>query len=76
MKEDALFKIADEIKDQLLKEKVISLLKEPRLTMIEGDSKSVSFTASPASKRRHPIKKRLIAGLRLIGVIGRSRGGC
>jgi 7,8-dihydroneopterin 2',3'-cyclic phosphate phosphodiesterase len=53
MKEDALFKIADEIKDQPLKDKVISLLKEPRLTLIEGDSKSVSFAASPASKRRH-----------------------
>lgn len=53
MKEDALFKIADEIKDQQLREQVVSLLKEPRLTLLEGDSRSVSFTASPASKRRH-----------------------
>ncbi len=53
MKEDALFEIAEGIKDQSLKEKVIALLKEPRLSMLEGDSKSVSFSASPASKRRH-----------------------
>jgi 7,8-dihydroneopterin 2',3'-cyclic phosphate phosphodiesterase len=53
MKEDALFKIADEIKDLPLREKVISLLKDPRLTLMEGDSKSISFAASPASKRRH-----------------------
>jgi 7,8-dihydroneopterin 2',3'-cyclic phosphate phosphodiesterase len=53
MKEDVLFKIADEIKDQQLREKVVSLLKDPRLTLLEGDSKSVSFSSSPASKRRH-----------------------
>jgi 7,8-dihydroneopterin 2',3'-cyclic phosphate phosphodiesterase len=53
MKEETLLAMAEEIKDPLLKEKVISMLKEPRLTLMEGDSKSVSFSASPASKRRH-----------------------
>lgn len=53
MKEDALLKMAEEIKDPQLKEKVVSLLSDPRLTMLEGDPKSVSFSLSPASKRRH-----------------------
>jgi len=53
MKADALLKIAGEIKDQALREKVLSLLKDPRLSLMEGENKSVSFEDSPASKRRH-----------------------
>ncbi len=53
MKEDTLLRFAEEIKDPPLREKVTSMLREPRLTLIEGDSKSVTFTTSPASKRRH-----------------------
>ncbi|MBM5805285.1 MAG: HD domain-containing protein [Candidatus Verstraetearchaeota archaeon] len=53
MKEDALLKIANDIKDQNLREKVISLIKEPRLSMLEAPDKSTGFKDSPASKRRH-----------------------
>jgi 7,8-dihydroneopterin 2',3'-cyclic phosphate phosphodiesterase len=54
MKEDALLNIANEIKDQALKERVITLLKEPRLSMIDtSEFRSTSFKESPASKRRH-----------------------
>jgi len=53
MKEDALLKIADDIKDQDLRENVISLIKEPKLSMLEVSDKSTGFKESPASKRRH-----------------------
>jgi len=54
MKEDVLLKLAEEIKDQSLREKVMSLIKDPHLSMLENtESKSVSFRESPASKRRH-----------------------
>jgi len=53
MKEDALLKIANDIKDQTLREKVISLIKEPKLSMLEAPEKSTGFKESPASKRRH-----------------------
>jgi len=54
MKEDVLLKIAEDIKDQSLREKVIALIKEPKLSMMEtSESKAVPFKESPASKRRH-----------------------
>jgi len=54
MKEDSLIKLAEEIQDATLKEKVISMIKEPKLSMIDGPtSSSPSFSVSPASKRRH-----------------------
>jgi len=46
--------LANEIKDQSLREKVIALLKDPRLSLLEtSDSKSTGFRESPASRRRH-----------------------
>lgn len=54
MKEDVLLKLADEIKDQSLREKVISLIKDPKLSLFTNvELKSVPFRESPASKRRH-----------------------
>jgi 7,8-dihydroneopterin 2',3'-cyclic phosphate phosphodiesterase len=53
MKADTLLAMAQDIKDPVLMEKVVSMLKEPRLSLLDGDNKSVTFSASPASKRRH-----------------------
>lgn len=54
MKDDVLLKIAEDIKDPSLREKVTALIKDPKLTMLENqESKTVPFRESPASKRRH-----------------------
>jgi 7,8-dihydroneopterin 2',3'-cyclic phosphate phosphodiesterase len=54
MKEDSLIKLANDIKDAALRENVISIIKEPKLSMIEiHGTPSPSFGTSPASKRRH-----------------------
>jgi 7,8-dihydroneopterin 2',3'-cyclic phosphate phosphodiesterase len=54
MKDDVLLKVAEDIKDASLREKVIALIKEPKLSMMNGmEAKMVPFKESPASKRRH-----------------------
>jgi 7,8-dihydroneopterin 2',3'-cyclic phosphate phosphodiesterase len=55
MKDDVLLKIAEDIKDPSLREKVTSLIKDPKLTMLDNQepNRTVAFKESPASKRRH-----------------------
>jgi len=54
VKDDNLLAIAVGIKDAELREKVVAMLRDPRLSMIETDgSQYTAFAKSPASKRRH-----------------------
>lgn len=54
MKEEDLIKLAEQINDQPLREKVIDLLRNPSLSMLEmQNSHSIPFSKSPASKKRH-----------------------
>lgn len=54
MKEENLIALANEIKDNTLREKVIGLLKEPKLSLIDNaGAQYTAFGKSPASKRRH-----------------------
>lgn len=54
MNEQSLIEIAGEIKDAGLRDKVVGLLKDPRLTLIEfQNSVTPPFGKAPASKRRH-----------------------
>ncbi|MDI9644951.1 MAG: dihydroneopterin 2',3'-cyclic phosphate phosphodiesterase, partial [Candidatus Verstraetearchaeota archaeon] len=54
MREEDLIKLAQQINDQSLREKVIEIVRDPKLTCLETQNpNSTTFQKSPASKRRH-----------------------
>ncbi|MCQ5374446.1 MAG: HD domain-containing protein [Candidatus Methanomethylicia archaeon] len=53
MKDDPLIELAEKINNPDLRQKVIELLKNPKLTFLDHPEKYTSLKDSPASKRRH-----------------------
>jgi 7,8-dihydroneopterin 2',3'-cyclic phosphate phosphodiesterase len=53
MKDDPLIDLAEKINNPDLRQKVIELLKNPKLTFLDHPEKYTSLKDSPASKRRH-----------------------
>ena len=53
MKDDPLIDLAEKINNPDLRQKVIELLKNPKLTFLDHPEKYISLKDSPASKRRH-----------------------
>lgn len=52
MKEEELIKLAEQINDSSLREKVVEIITNPKLTFLEMPN-STNLSKSPASKRRH-----------------------
>jgi 7,8-dihydroneopterin 2',3'-cyclic phosphate phosphodiesterase len=50
---EELIKLAEKINDNNLREKVIDLIKNPKLTFLDPPNDHINFEISPASKRRH-----------------------
>jgi 7,8-dihydroneopterin 2',3'-cyclic phosphate phosphodiesterase len=53
MKDDPLIELAEKINNPDLRQKVIELVKNPKLTFLDHPEKYTSLKDSPASKRRH-----------------------